>query len=109
MDSRLIFESSKTYGAKIKWTRDTNADSEWLYFDLDNPDILEYLINTYFIVDTLHVALGRHNSFTADKTETFKKVKQLIGQTDFNVWNENFTKTIEVNKIGVFRTGYASS
>ena len=109
MESRLIYESSKTFESKIKWTRKQNAESEWSFFDLTQPNIIEYLINDFFIADTLHVSLGRQDSYTLDKSEVYKKIKHLIGQTDFKIWNEDFTKTIELNKIGVYRTGYASS
>ena len=108
MESRLIYESSKTFESKIKWTRKPNAESEWSFFDLKQPDIIEYLINDFFIADTLHISLGRQDSYTLDKSEVYVKVKPLIGQSDFKIWNEDFRKTIEVNKIGVYRTGNAN-
>lgn len=108
MDSRIIYESSKTFGPKIKWTRKGNSKSEWLYFDLQNPEIIENIINDFFITDTLHISLGRHDSYTEDKNVVFSKIKPLIGKTDFKIWNEPFTKAIEVSTIGVYRTGYAA-
>ena len=86
-----------------------NSESEWNYFDLWNAEIIETAINEFFIADILHVSMGRQDSYTVDKIEVFSKVKPLLGQTDFKIWNENFKKTLEVNKIGVYRTGYASS
>jgi hypothetical protein len=109
MESRLIYESSRTFIPKIYWPQIANTDSEWQYFDLDNPALIEDLINIFFITDTLHVSLGRHDSFTDEKSLIYNRIKPLIGQTDFKIWNDNFTKTIEVSKIGVCRTGHASS
>lgn len=109
MESRLIYESSKIIESKIIWTRIPNAESEWIYFDLSQPEKIEYLINDFFIADTLHISIGRHDSYTDEKSEVYTKVKTLIGQIDFKIWNENFTKTIEINKIGVYRTGDTSN
>ncbi len=109
MESRLIYESSKTFESKVKWTRKPNTESEWIFFDLTQSDTIEFLINDFFIADNLHVSLGRHDSYSLNKIETFKAIKSLIGQVDFKIWNDNFTKTIEINKIGVYRTGYTSS
>ncbi len=109
MESRLIYESSKTFISKINWTRIDSTESEWQYFDLNKPELIADVFNKFFITDTLHVSVGRHDSYTDDKSLIYQKVKTLIGQTDFHIWNENFTKAIEINKIGVYRTGYASS
>ena len=68
MESRLIYESSKTFISKIKWTRKDNAESEWQYFDLNKPESIADVINNFFIADTLHVSLGRQNSYTEEKS-----------------------------------------
>ena len=112
MDTRLIFESHKTFKPKINWTEANNTESEWTTFDLTREELIQHLykvITDFFIADTLHVAIDRNNSFTIDKQNILEKIRALLNVSDFNIWNEQFTKTMEFNKIGVYRTGIISN
>jgi hypothetical protein len=109
MDSRIIYESDKTLSPKVKWIRADNSESEWHYFDPERPEIIHNLINNFFTTDTVHASIGRRDSYNEkNKRILFHKVKPLIGESDFKIWDEGFTKVIEVNKIDVYRTGIIS-
>jgi len=95
--------------SKIKWNRENNSDSEWGYFDINNTEFILEQINSFFKSELLHVSLGRQNSFTVNKNLIFNKIVHLFGQQDLFIWNNHFTETIEISKIGVYRTGIASS
>ena len=38
MDSRIIFEKDKFLINKIKWIKENNSESEWIYFNNDYPE-----------------------------------------------------------------------
>ena len=107
MDSRLIFESSKTFLDKVEWTMGNHPDSEWHNLEINSTNHLHLIIEEFFITETLHVTVGRNDSFTVNKNEIYNKIKDYYCKADFLIWNENFKKVIQFNRIGVYRTGYA--
>jgi len=107
MESRLIYESNKTFTNKVDWNRKKGSETEWIYFELTQINTHEDIIRECFDRDVLHVSLGRHNSFTENKNGMFDKIKALLGVASFKIWDEAFTKTIEVSNIGVYRIGVA--
>jgi hypothetical protein len=109
MESRLIYESSKSLISKIKWNRESNSDSEWRYFDNNNTEFILEQINSFFTSELLHVSIGRQDSFTVSKNLISNKIVHLFGQQDLFIWNNHFTESFEISKIGVYRTGIASS
>ena len=107
MDSRIIYESAKTYIKNVTWTKPLNSvDTEWEYIDTtNNIENITKTIQDFLITDQLFIALSRHESFETDKELIADKIRPLIGKTDFSIWNFSFQKVIEFNKIGVFRKG----
>lgn len=108
MDSRLIFESNKAKNHKFQWELGPYPDSEWSTASSKNSvsgNQEFYKMLNYFDTDILHVSIGRKNSFTTDKNQILSQIEDLLTHTDFHTWNENFTRTIEFNKIGVCRHG----
>ena len=109
MDSRLIYESSKTYIQNVTWTKPSGVDSEWLHIGTgDNIAAVEKIIRDYFITDDLYVAINRQESFEINKEFIAERIRPLIGKEDFSIWNWTFQKVIEFNKIGVYRTGISA-
>jgi hypothetical protein len=111
VDSRIIYESAKTYIQKITWSKPSNnADSEWVFIDTeDNIDNITKIIQDFFITEQLYIALNRHQSFVTDNEIIGDKITPLIGKTDFSIWNSSFEKVIQFNKIGVYRKGIKTS
>ncbi|MBK9982075.1 MAG: hypothetical protein IPP15_06540 [Saprospiraceae bacterium] len=111
MDSRLIFISSKTFQSKIEWEQTKYPDSEWSAIKSDilsaKEQVYQIIVN-FFDSDILHVSIGRKNSFTTNKNQILSQIETLINQSNFYIWNERFTSTIEFNKIGVLRCGQVS-
>ena len=107
MDSRIIFESAKTYIRSVNWMKPKiDAESEWIHIS-NNNDVttIECIIQDYFITDHLYVAVKRNDSFESDKKSIIHKIQPLLGKADFTIWNRSFQKVIEFNKIGVYRKG----
>ena len=111
MDSRIIFESAKTYIQTVTWIKPKiDAESEWIHIGINNNAMtIENIIKDYFITDELFVALTRNKSFESDKETITYKIQPLIGIADFTIWDWSFQKVLEFNKIGVYRTGINAS
>ena len=111
MDSRIIFESAKTYIQTVTWIKPKNdAESEWIHIGNNNNEMtIEKIIQDYFITDELYVALTRNESFESNKESISDKIQPIIGTQDFTIWNWSFQKVIEFNKIGVYRKGINAS
>ena len=106
MDSRLIYETSKHLKSEIQWNRAT--ESEWIYCGSKGEvkfDIVLKHIRDHFADSKLYVVLIRNVAFETYKENIFKAVGDLIGSSDFLIWDIRFEKVIEFNKIGVFREG----
>ncbi len=111
MDSRIIFESAKTYIQTVTWIKPKiDKESEWIHIGINNNVVtIENIIEDYFITDELYVGLTRNESFESNKETITDKIQPLIGITDFTIWDWSFQKVIEFNKIGVYRKGIKAS
>ena len=111
MDSRIIYESAKTYIRKVTWTKPLNSeDTEWEYIGTaDNIENITKIIQEFFLTDQLYVAQSKHESFETNKEFIADKIKPLIGKSDFSIWDLSFQKVIEFNQIGVCRRGNNTS
>lgn len=106
MDCRLIYETSKHLKSKIQWNR--AKESEWIYCGSSGEvkfDIVLKHIRDHFTDSKLYVILTRNDAFEIDKEYIFEAVEDLIGSSDFFIWDIRFEKVIEFNKIVVFREG----
>jgi hypothetical protein len=106
MESRLIYESDKTFLNKTTWEQEQGSESEWHYFELKSPRIFQHLIQSFFDTRTVHIVYGRQDSFTEEKTAAFSRIELSIGTSDIRLWDENFIKVIEISRIGVYRAGF---
>ena len=111
MESRIIYESDKTYLEKISWIKfENNSESEWRYL---NPESLtekdaEEIFNTNFTCRKVYLVTNRNDSKEIDKTNLFSEIKSLYGKKEFKVWNENFENVVEF-KLEVYRKGKKAS
>ncbi|WP_430399681.1 hypothetical protein [Flavobacterium sp.] len=109
MESRLIFEADKTYKDKIEWIKPSEAsESEWVYLnfvDSLNEKVFVGLINEYLNSDILYIVISRKNSFEIKKENIISEVKEYLENVDFTIWNQEFNKVIEFNKIDIYRKG----
>lgn len=110
MESRIIFESDKTYLDKVHWKKtENNSESEWKYL---NPEsITESYIQEIFEADfngeKVCLIINRKESKEVDKENIFSEIKSLYGKTVFRVWDKNFENVVEF-KMEVYRKGKAS-
>ena len=109
MDSRLIYESSKIYLKKIEWLKSSiKSESEWIYLNFEeivDEKIIYDFIDNYIDSETLFIVKSRKESFETGKKNVFAEIKRFLKTDDFVIWNQNFERVIEFNKIGICRKG----
>ena len=111
MESRIIYESDKTYLTSIHWKKpENNSESEWIY---QNPESLtekdaERIFNSSFGGEILHLVTNRNESKEINKAELFSEIKSLYGKMEFRIWNNDFEKVVEF-KMEVYRKGEKAS
>ncbi len=107
MESRLIYESDKTYLNKIHWIKpENNSESEWYYL---NPKTLteidtNEIFNIRFTGEILHLVTSRNESTEINKENLFSNIKSLYGKTEFRIWDKDFENVVEF-KLEVYRKG----
>ena len=110
MESRIIYESDKTYLSRIIWTKPkVDSESEWCYL---NPESLtekdtEKILAENFDGEKVYLVTNRNESVEVNKAEVFSKIKSLYGKSDFRIWNKEFESVVEF-KTEVYRKGKAS-
>jgi hypothetical protein len=107
MDSHLIYTASDSMKNKVNWIKVT-PDSEWFYFGINDEIKKKSLVNAidnHFAEDTLYVAFTRKESFQTSKRDIAKTIDNLLGFQDFFIWDTDFKKVMEFNKIGTLRCG----
>ena len=110
MESRIIYESDKTYLNRIQWQKpENNSESEWQYL---NPESLterdaERIFDISFGGETVYIVTNRNESSEISKANLFSEIKALYGKMEFRVWNNEFESVVEF-KLEVFRRGKAS-
>jgi hypothetical protein len=110
MESRLIYESDKTYLSKIKWIEPKkDFQSEWSYLNPETvtDDNIEKIFDKEFSFEKFFFVTSRNESKEVQQSEVIMEIKTLYGKTNFRVWNESFKKVVEFNK-EVYRKGKAS-
>jgi hypothetical protein len=110
MESRLIYESDKTYLSKIKWIEPNKEfKSEWSYLNPEKltDNDLEKIFDSEFNFEKFFFVTSRDQSKEVQKSEVLLEIKTLYGKTNFRIWNENFKKVVEFHN-EVYRKGKAS-
>ena len=110
MESRIIYESDKTYLEKISWIKfENNSESEWRYL---NPESLtekdtERIFDISFADESVYIVTNRNESEEISKASLYSEIKALYGKMEFRVWNNEFESVVEF-KLEVYRKGKAS-
>jgi hypothetical protein len=110
MESRLIYESDKTYLNKVNWiVPKKDSQSEWSYL---NPETvtendIEKIFNSEFSFKKFYFVTSRKKSKEVQQTEVNIEIKALYGKTKFRIWDENFESVVEFDN-EVYRKGKAS-
>lgn len=111
MDSHLIYSASDAIRNKITWVRVT-PDTEWIYFGSDGDIDKQLVINTiygHFRGNIVYIAFNRKESLQLLKQNIEKEISRLLGLENFLIWDDDFKKVIEFNRIGTMRCGEFST
>jgi hypothetical protein len=102
MDSKQLYNAAEHLTPIVTW------DNDWIYFgtgdETKNETVNQYIDN--FLVDeNLKLVHKRLDSGQKKKTEIKKEIEELLGQENFQIWNESMTRVIDFNRIGVLKLG----
>ncbi|WP_291133265.1 hypothetical protein [Flavobacterium sp. UBA7682] len=107
MESRIIYESDKTYLNGIHWIKPKiDSQTEWLYLNPENiaEKDFEKIFDSNFNCEKLYFVINRSESKEVNQSEAYTEIKLLYGQIKFRVWNENFESVVEFDN-EVYRKG----
>ena len=109
LDSRTIYNISRTYYHKVKWERPhDSADSEWIYYGAgDELDlrVIDRSIKEHFHSEKLLLDHGRHRSRAISQEAVLSEFRELISDHRFMLWDDHFFRVIEFAPLGVLRKG----
>ncbi|MBV4357614.1 hypothetical protein [Pinibacter aurantiacus] len=106
MESRLIYEANKKSIGKVEWIE--HAGGEWAYCGVKEDfrrELVEAELSSFFNQDVFYFSKTRKDSFTRMKQELMLHIEEMIGVNEFCIWNDEFKRVMEFNKIGTFRKG----
>lgn len=107
MESRLIFESSKLVIITVQWNHKGTVN-EWQSIPSTNQtEFINYLIKDYLKEDNLQLVISRHDSISTSIQDLIARFLELLFLSEFIIWNNNFTKAIQINIEGDYRLGKA--
>ena len=67
-------------------------------------ELISKMIFSHFKEESIYLVLDRQNSgLLSEKRELFNS---LLGKENFFLWDLEFKKTIELNRVGVLRLGH---
>jgi hypothetical protein len=101
MESHLIYIASSRMKGVAHW-------NEWIYCGVGDDikeDVINKAINEYFHDSILYFVSDRKESSEMNKQNILKRIKKELGQDELFLWDVNFKKVIEFNKIGTMRSG----
>ena len=110
MESRIIYESNKTYLSRIHWKNpENNTESEWRYLNIENltENDAEKIFAENFDGENVYLVTSRNESAEINKAEIFTKLKLLFGKSEFRIWDIDFENVAEFRN-EVYREGKAS-
>ncbi len=86
--------------------------SEWVYCRIGNDtkeDVIDKALNEYFQDSMLYFVSTRKESSQINKQDIIERIKKELGQNELVIWDINFKRVIEFNKIGVMRIGIVAT
>lgn len=102
MDSRELYKATERLKNTISW------NSDWIHFGTDHEidyNLIKGTINKIFGLQDFYLVLERTNSRQIKNSQIFNEIKELLGKSNFQMWNLELSKAIEFSKIGVLRIG----
>ncbi len=102
MESRLLYKATKFLKSNISW------ENDWIHFGTPNNvnfELVEKAISEFLLDEKIHLVVGRMDSGTFERETIFTKIKPLLGEIDFDLWNESMTQVIQFNEIGILQKG----
>lgn len=105
MESRLIFESDKTYIQNVTWIKQS-LESEWIYYNAMKIDdiFIKKIIGEILSGEGYYVIVDKNESAEFYEQNITEKIRTLLGITEFKIWDKNFKNVMEF-KIEVYRIG----
>ena len=83
--------------------------SEWIYCgvgDDTKEDVIDKMVNGYFPEPILYFVSNREESCQVNQQEIVERIKKGQEENELFLWDTDFKKVIEFNKIGVMRQGH---
>jgi len=107
LESRLIYIVSHNQN-KIEWLNVTVENGAWIYIgngDELRKEFINKSIDEYFVDSRLYIAWTRNGSKQVPKKNIVYAINNILGSENFSIWDTNFKRVIEFNKMGVMRFG----
>ena len=102
MESRELHKAAGHLSSTLNW------DREWIHFgtgDKIKTDIIDDLIINFLEGDQVNLVFERTNSGTFNKAEILPRITELLGNHNFQLWNETLQRAIQFKNIGVLLKG----
>ena len=102
MDSKQLYIATGHLSSIVTWEKD------WIHIGIGKDikgDLIDEFVDKFLIDESLNLIHGRRHSGKHLKSEIKNIVRDLVGQDNFQLWNESLTKVIGFNRIGVLRLG----
>jgi hypothetical protein len=104
MEADLLFNLTKKLKGKIDWQQ-LNGE-EWFHFGQGSSikiNTVQKLISNHFENSEIYFVFDRKLSGLLIEKEHFFNSK--LGNENFHLWNKEFSKVIEFNRVGIMRLG----
>ena len=102
MDSRQLYKAAEHLRTTLTWEKD------WIHFGTGNQvkyDIIEDLITHFLKDDQINLIYERTNSGAFEGIKILPMIKELLGKSNFELWNGSMERAIRFNQIGVLLKG----
>lgn len=102
MDSRQLYKAAEHLGKTMTWVK------AWIHFGTANEikyDLIDDLIKNFLQSDHIKFVHERTNSGTIISLDVHPKIKDLLGRSNFELWNDSMERAIQFNRIGVLLKG----
>jgi hypothetical protein len=106
MDAHLIYTVANRLISHVTWQ--PTEDIGWLYCGLSDDlktDLLDESINKHFQDQKIYLILYRKETCEIATVDAIATIASTIDKRDFSLWNLDFKKVMDFNKIGIFRIG----
>lgn len=102
MDSRQLYMAAEHLGGTLNWEKD------WIHFGTGmevNYKLVEDLIRDFLQGEQINFVHERANSGTFEAIQIIPMIKELLGKSNFELWNDSMERAIQFNRIGVLLKG----